>query len=122
MLTARIIAESLRPGVELAVPGLRLTRMARVEVPDGSPTQPRIWTLIDVAGPDEIADELGAALAEALVDGPDWYADFSTGPDHVIVFPGRIFRYAIGDQEGRRAAADYGAALGIPQAQLDWGD
>lgn len=121
MLTGRIIAESLRPGGELALPDMRLTRVVRVEV-DGSPTQPRVWTLIDVEGPDHLADDLAVALADALDDGPNWYADFRVGGDHVIVFPKRVFRYAVGDQEGRRAASDYGAALGIPEDQLDWGD
>ena len=119
----RIIAESLRAGVELDLPSLRLLRIAREDV-SGSrgPDQPDTFTHLDVDAPDEAADDLASALAGALTDGPGWYADFRVGDDHVVVFPGRVFRYAVGDAEGRRAAVEYGMAIGVPRHQLDWAD
>jgi hypothetical protein len=123
MLTGCILAESLRTGVELRFPALRITRIARTDVSaTASPTQPPIFTEINFEAPDAYADELAALLSAALAEGPNWYADFRTGDDHVIVFAGRIFRYRAGDAEGRAEAVAYGRELGIPEAQLDWGD
>jgi hypothetical protein len=50
MLHGRIVAESLRPGTDLSVPGLGLSRVSRVNVTAG-PGQPDVWTLIDVVAP-----------------------------------------------------------------------
>jgi hypothetical protein len=61
-------------------------------------TNPDIWTLLDVDGPDDVAEDLASALAGALVVGQGWYADFRVGADHVVVFPERVFRYTMGDQ------------------------
>jgi hypothetical protein len=123
MLTGRILAESLRIGCDLQIHGLRMTRIDRQDVsPGAAQYQPDVWTLLDVEGPDELADDLAAALAGALVEGQGWYADFRVGDDHVIVFPGRVFRYTVGDQAGRAEAVAYGKSAGVPTGQLDWGD
>jgi hypothetical protein len=123
MLHGRILAESLRVGCDIQVPQLRLVRIAREDVSGSTSTiQPDVWTLLDVQAPDELADELAEALAAALIEGQGWYADFRVRTDHVVVFPGRIFRYAVGDMAGRDAAVKYGAAAGVPENQLDWGD
>ncbi|MEU4424868.1 hypothetical protein AB0F81_29970 [Actinoplanes sp. NPDC024001] len=121
MLHGRIIAESLRPGAELDVPGLTLTRVSRQDV-SGSVAagQPPVWTLIDVAAPAASAGPLAAALSTALAAEGGWYADFRDGPDHVVVFAGQIFRYAVGDTAGRQEAVDYGRSVGVPDHQLDW--
>jgi hypothetical protein len=122
MLHGRILAESLRIGCDLRVRDLRLSRVDRQDVSPGAAAyQPDVWTLLDIEGPDDVADDLAAALADALVEGQGWYADFRVGADHVIVFPGRVFRYAIGDQAGRAEAAEYGRSSGVPAHQLDWG-
>nr|WP_296067008.1 hypothetical protein [uncultured Actinoplanes sp.] len=123
MLTGRIIAESLATGSAIEVRGLRAIRISREDggSPRG-PDQPVVWTLLDVAAPDEAADDLASALAESLVQGQGWYADFRVGQEHVVVFPGRVFRYDVGDHEGRQAAVDYGRRDGVPPHQLDWGD
>jgi hypothetical protein len=121
MLSGRIIIESLRVGADLVVPGLRVVRVGRHDVAgSASAEQPAIWSFLDVEAPDESAGELAEALAAAL-DGPGWYADFRVGGDHVVVFPGRGFRYAVGDAEGRAAAVRHGRATGVPEHQLDWG-
>ncbi|GIM94335.1 hypothetical protein [Paractinoplanes toevensis] len=123
MLTGCILAESLRVGAELHFPALRITRIARADVSaSASPTQPTVFTEINFEAPDEYADELAATLAGALAEGPNWYADFRAGDDHVVVFPGRVFRYRVGDPAGREEAVRYGRDQGIPEPQLDWGD
>lgn len=122
MVNGRILAESLRVGSDIPFRDLRITRIARQNVAAGAASfQPGVWTLIDVEGPDELADELAAALSGALVEGQGWYADFRVGDDHVVVFPGRIFRYRVGDRAGRSEAVEYGQSTGVPTAQLDWG-
>jgi hypothetical protein len=121
MLAGRIIAESLIVGAELDVPSLRLTRVTRTDVSDSStPAQPDVFTLLDIEADDTHADLLAEALSAMLAEGPGWYADFRVGDDRVIVFPGSVYRYPVGDAKGREAAVEHGRALGIPENQLDW--
>jgi hypothetical protein len=123
MLTGTVIAESLRIGSELRVPSMRIVRVERVDVSASStPAQPDVFTLMDLEADDEVADRLADTLAATLADGPAWYADFRAGDEHVVVFPGRIFRYTVGDAGGRQEAVEYGRGVGIPEPQLDWGD
>ncbi|WIM92692.1 hypothetical protein ACTOB_004645 [Actinoplanes oblitus] len=121
MVKGRILAESLRPGAALTVPGLELTRVSRVTITDPAPGQPSIWTLLDITAPDERAEELAAALSAVLAADGGWYADFRAGADHVVVFAGRIFRYSVTDPAAREEAVAYGRSVGVPEAQLDWG-
>jgi hypothetical protein len=123
MLRGRLLAESLRIGADLRVPGLRVTRLGRHDVSGStSATQPGVWTFVDFEAPDDAAGELADALAAALVADEGWYADFEVADDHVVVFAGRAFRYAKGDRAGREAAVEYGRTHGVPEHQLDWGD
>jgi hypothetical protein len=125
VLTGCLIAESLRAGAELSLPpGVLITRITRQDV-SGSTTaaQPDVWTLINFSAPGERAAVLAEMLAGALsAEHGGWYADFSDGRSHTIVFPGRVFTYTIGDRAGRAEAVDYGLRAGIPESQLDWGD
>jgi hypothetical protein len=123
MLQGRILAESLRIGCDMQVRDLRISRVDRQDVSQGAASyQPGVWTLLDVEGPDDIADDLSSALADALIEGQGWYADFRVGADHVVVYPARVFRYAVGDQAGRTEAVEYGRSVGVPAHQLDWGE
>jgi len=123
MVRGRLLTESLRVGVDVRVPSLRVVRFGRHDVSEStSDGQPDVWTFLDFEAPDEAADELAAALAGALLAGQGWYADFTVGDDHVVVFAGRVFRYAKGDQAGRAAAVEYGRSAGVPDHQLDWGE
>lgn len=123
MLTGRIIAESLATDSAIQVPGLQAVRIAREDVTASrGPNQPPVWTFLDVQAPDEVSDDLARALADSLAEKQGWYADFRVGRDHVVVFPGHVFRYALGDKDGRQAAVDYGRLDGVPLHQLDWGD
>jgi hypothetical protein len=121
MLTGLLLAESLRVDAELAVPGLRLTRLVRRDVAgSAAETQPDVWTFIEFEAPDERADEVAEALSRVLRTEDGWYADFQVGDDHVVVFSGRVFRYRNGDAAGRQEAIDHGRAAGTPVHQLDW--
>lgn len=121
MLTGRIIIESLRVGSELRIPGLVTTWISRQDVSSSTaPHQPKVWTLLDFEAPDEQYDALTGALSGALVTDQAWYADFRAGDDHVVVYPGRVFRYRTGDAARRAEAMEYGRKEGIPESQLDW--
>ena len=140
MLRGRLLAESLRVGHDLRVAGLTLVRVGRHDVsksttpetdaakdPAGgsggaSRSQPSIWTFIDFQAPDERAEELANALAAALLAEDGWWADFRVGDDHVVVFADKLFRYRVGDTDGRNEAIEYGLSAGTPRHQLDWGD
>ena len=137
MLTGRLIIESLRTGVEVAIPELRVVRVGRHDVSastapgpgGGEPVgrgatdeQPQIWTFLDFEAPDERADQVAQQLAAALDTATGWYADFRVADDHVVVFADRVFRYRIGDGAARAEAVDWGRAAGTPEHQLDWGD
>jgi hypothetical protein len=123
VLSGRIILESLRVGSELRIPGLVATSISRQDVSSSTASfQPKVWTLLDFAAPDDAYDLLTESLAGALAAGQGWYADFRAGDDHVVVYPGRVFRYPHGDPAGRDEAREYGRKEGIPEGQLDWED
>jgi hypothetical protein len=121
MLKGTVIAESLRPGTELSVPGLRLPKLSRHDVSaSATPAQPGIWTLLEIEADEDAADTLALLLSRSLLAEGGWYADFAAGRDHVVVYADRIFRYAIGDRAGRAEAEEYGRRMGVPESQLDW--
>ena len=140
MLKGRLLAESLRVGVDLQVADLVVSRLGRHDVSASTApsddvetasnagnqgaieSQPSVWTFVDFEAPDERADELAQALAGALLAEDGWYADFTVAGDHVVVFAGKVFRYRIGDSDGRNEAIEHGVAVGTPRHQLDWGD
>jgi hypothetical protein len=115
------LTESLRPGAVLEVPELRVVQVWREDVSaSAAPSQPPVWTLLDVEAPDERAGELADALAAALLAEGGWYADFRVGADHVVVFAGRAFRYPRGDETAKAHVVAYGRSVGVPEHQLDW--
>jgi hypothetical protein len=123
MVKGTLLAESLKIGAELDVPGLTLTRVSRRDVSASvSAAQPPVWTFLEFEAGDDVAGPLADSLAGALLADGGWYADFEAGPDHVVVFAGKVFRYRRGDQRGRGEAMDYGRAMGVPEHQLDWPD
>jgi hypothetical protein len=112
-----LIVESLRVGIALADLSLEVRRISRLAVSGASADQPAVWSLL------EFSVEGGAELAEVLagaLDAPGWYADFHDEREVFVVFPGRVFRYARGDEAAREEAKAYGRGLRIPEAQLDW--
>lgn len=73
-----------------------------------------------------MGDDLAAAIADALASALDgsggWYCNFSTADEAWVVFRGRVFHYPRGDAGGRAEAQAYGRSIGLPEAQLDWGE
>jgi hypothetical protein len=123
VLKGALLAESLRVGAVLEVPGLVLIRVARRDVSESATTaQPSVWTFLEFAASDEVADQLADALASSLLAVGGWYANFTVGDEHVVVFAGRIFRYRRGDQSRRAEAEAYARQVGVPAGQMDWGD
>ncbi len=140
VLKGTLLGESLRIGHDLRMLELRMLRIGRHDVststagtdgvtdtPDVGPggatgSQPRVWTLVDFEAPEDCADELARALADALEPSNGWYADFTVGDDHVVVFAKKVFRYRKGDRTARDEAVTYGLAAGTPRHQLDWGE
>jgi hypothetical protein len=140
MLRGRLLAESLRVGMDLEIADLKVVRLGRHDVSESttpfedverSPirvgsgataSQPKVWTFVDFEAPAERADELAQALAGMLERQDGWWADFTVGDDRVVVFADRVFRYRVGDAEGRDEAIEYGVSVGTPRHQLDWGD
>ena len=84
--------------------------------------QPNVWTFVEFEADDGAAEPLRRALEAALERAGGWYADFSVGSDHVVVFADRSFRYQRGDAAGRAEATAYGRSVGVPDHQLDWAD
>lgn len=123
MLTGALLAESLRVGAVFEVPGVVLTRVVRRDV-SGSATsaQPSVWTFLELEAPDEVADQLADALAGSLLAEGGWYASFTVGDEHVVVFAGRIFRHERGDRSRRAEAEAYARQVGVPPHQMDWGE
>ena len=129
----RVIAESLRVGATVDFAGVELTSVGRHDVsvgtrPDGGVRvedgaiagQPSVWTFVDFAGPDDLAEPVAQELAAALLNEGGWYADIDVGDDKIVVFANRVFRYRRGDPDGRAEAAEHGRSVGVPEHQLDW--
>src|SRR6266567_6157974 len=112
-----ILAESLKPGTGFDGHGMRIIRCARFEVTGATDYQPPVWTLIEFEAPASSSDVLASELADSLLS-PGWYANWNSGTEATIVFPGKIFRYKRGDQAARQAAQEHGRACGVPDPQL----
>lgn len=116
-----ILAESLKPGTGFGGHGMRVVRCSRYEVRNAADCQPPVWTAIEFEAPEDNAATLAEELAGCLLS-PGWYANWNSGTEATIVFPGKIFRYKRGDQAARQAAQEHGRACGVPDPQLDWTD
>jgi hypothetical protein len=122
--TGTLVAESIAVGRALHGLDLVLRGIERVEPADLSDGQraagiPERWTLLRF----DVADAAAAAFAESLagvLDEPGWYADLHTVDESFVVFAGRVFRYPMGDREGRAAAEAHARAHGVPEPQIDW--
>jgi hypothetical protein len=119
-LQGTLIAESLSVGAALDGVALTVSKIWRADVGDAAAGQPRTWTFVEFEAPEEDAEALAGELEGALQGSGGWYCDFRTGDETFVVFAGRSFRYARGDAAGRAEAAEYGRAVGVPAAQLDW--
>jgi hypothetical protein len=122
--TGTLVGESMMVGASLQGLDVTLRGIERVEPQDISADQraagvPARWTLLRF----DVADAKAPAFAEALagvLDEPGWYADLHTVDESFVVFAGRVFRYPIGDRDGRAAAEAHARRRGVPESQLDW--
>jgi hypothetical protein len=117
----QLIGESLRVGASLRGVKIRLLGVTRVEPPVANlaASQPRVWTFIGFEVDDADAPALAATLATVLEPGP-WYCNLLTADEMWVAFAGKVFRYPLGDVEGRSAARAYARLQGVPEPQLDW--
>jgi hypothetical protein len=122
MLSGVLIGESLRTGAELTGIPLQVAKLWRAEAGDTSAGQPTHWTLLEFTAEDTDAERLAEALAQCLSPTGGWYVDYRTDDQAYVVFANRVFRYPRGDTEGRGRAQEYGRSVGVPEAQLDWGE
>lgn len=123
MYTGALITQSLKPGTELTGVRLVVDRLVTFDKSDAAPDQPTRWTMIFFTVDDADAERLAAWCADSLLSEPGvWYADFRNEAEHFVVYPSKIFRYPIGDRDGRQQAVDHGRRLGVPESQLDWSD
>ena len=124
MATGTLVSESMVVGAGLHGLDVVLRGIERVEVADLSDGQrdagiPEQWTLLRF----DVTDARAPAFAEALagvLDEPGWYADLHTVDESFVVFTGRVFRYPMGDREGRAAAEAHARKRGVPEPQIDW--
>ena len=123
MLVGTVVAESLRVEAPLDVAGLTLVRLQRRDASASATAgQPSVWTFVDFAAPDELADELADALARSLLAEGGWYASFTVGDEHFVVFAARVFRHRRGDRVRRAEIEQYADEVGVPRHQMDWGE
>lgn len=121
MITGYVIAESLCPGAEFALPGLRLRKIVRTETADSATgAQSFAWTFIEYEYEYDDPVILADALAAALSPDGGWYTDFTVGDERVVVYADKVFRYRRDDAAGRAEAIEYGRTVGVPEHQLDW--
>jgi hypothetical protein len=123
VLKGALVAESLRIGAVFEVPGVVLTRVVRRDASESAVgAQPSVWTFVEFEASDEAADRVADALAGSLLAEGGWYANFTVGDEHVVIFAGRVFRHQRGDRSRRAEAEAYALRVGVPAHQMDWGD
>ncbi len=123
MASGRLLMESLQIGAELSVPDFIVRRLGRQQVAaSATPSQPEVWGYLDFDVPDDRAAELADALAGTLLREGGWYASFEVGSELVVVFAGKVFRYARGDRAAHREAVQHARDVGVPEHQIDWGE
>lgn len=120
MTRAYIIGESMRVGSSLTDLKATLVSVDRHSVSNAAPNQPTVWTVVTFETSLE-PGELAARFSKILDDRPAlWYTHFRAGEELFVVFPGRLFRYPVGDKAGKTQAQEYARSIGVPGRQVDW--
>ena len=118
MLSGLLLKESLS---DLSLlDSLQITRTETWQVSNAVPGQPSTWTAVSFAVDDAESDGLAEQMSLALK--PMWYINGSTEEMVYVIFPGKVFKYRMGDALSRAAALEFGRSLGVPESQLDWGE
>ncbi len=117
MWTGILLKESLKDTKVLTQLQVTQTEIWQVENATGS--QPSTWTALTFEADDQQAEMLADRLSQSL-HPEGWYINASTASDVYVIFPGKVFKYLIGDRARREEAKEHGRTLGIPESQLDW--
>jgi hypothetical protein len=120
MFHGALILESLRVGTHLSDLNLVAREIYRFRPEGTTAGQPDTWSVLELEINDEDAPKVARSFADVLSDDPGWYVDFRSPTETFVVFPGRVFRYARGDEVSRAEAQAHGRSIGIPEPQLDW--
>jgi hypothetical protein len=120
MFNGALILESLRVGTHLSDLNLVIREIYRFRPEGTTADQPDTWSVLELEINDEDAPMIAQSFAGVLLGDPGWYVDFRSPTETFVVFPGRIFRYARGDEVSRAEAQEHGRSIGIPEPQLDW--
>jgi len=78
------------------------------------------WTMHTVEIAEDRADQIAAALSQALEPEHNWYADFKNKDYHFIVYRGKYFKVDRHRPDLYQTAKEYGVSLGIPEYQVDF--
>jgi hypothetical protein len=119
MFKGLLLKESLQDDRILDL--VRITGTETWEVQNAAAYQPSTWTAISFETDDDQADTFAEQLSGVL-QARGWYVSGATDTQMIVVFPGKVFRYPIGDAAQRTAAQQFGRTVGIPESQLDWGE
>lgn len=117
MFHGLLIKESLRDTSILD--RLTITKEERWDVENATEGQPAVWNVAWFDVEDDRIDATAQSLSEALENGK-WYLDLSSEAEKVVIFPGKVFRYAKGNAAGREDAKAFARSIDIPESQLDW--
>jgi hypothetical protein len=120
MVSGYVIAESMRTGSRLEGIPLSLKKIERYTVPSATSDQPGVWTVIEFEFAESEVERVISLLAEVLEEEGGWYSDINFEDEKIVIFAGKVFRYARGDQAARAKAQLYGREHGCPEPQLDW--
>lgn len=119
-VSGTLIGESLRVGAVLDGVTLTVKRIWREDAGDQAVGQPERWTFIEFEAPLAEAPRLVESLSETLESEGGWYCDLRSDLETYVVFSGRSFRYARGDESARHQVEEYARSVGVPEHELDW--
>jgi hypothetical protein len=122
MISSYVIAESMRAGSSIEGVPLSLTKVERYAVSSATADQPGEWTLIHFEFEDGELERVISALAGVLKEEGGWYTEVTLAEEKIVIFAGKVFRYASGDATARAEAQAHGREHGVPESQLDWSE
>jgi hypothetical protein len=99
---------------------MRVHALTRFVAPDEPVDGPPTWTFLEFEADLEHAEQLALAFEAALDSSAPWYASFKSRTEMFVVFGGRRFRYALGDEAAKAEAERYARSIGVPESQIDW--
>lgn len=117
MFSGLLIKESLRD--RSVLDRLRIVKEESWDIDDAAEGQSPVWNVAWFEIEEDAIDETVEALSAALELGK-WFLEITNDDTMIVVFPGKVFSYKKGDENGRAEAKVFGRSIGIPEHQLDW--